>query len=161
MSGEQPLLSERARIERRIAPERRERMRRINTIHFVGIGGSGMSGIADVLLNLGYHVQGSDTRASKVTQWLTGLGAHISIGHAAANIAGADVVVVSGAVARENPEVMAAVSARIPAGAARRDAGRADALPLLDRGRRHPRQDHDHQPRRERARGRRRGSDLS
>ena len=114
MSGEPRMLTERARIERRIAPERRERMRRINTIHFVGIGGSGMSGIAAVLLNLGYHVQGSDARASTVTQWLAGLGARISIGHAAANVAGADVVVVSGAVPRDNPEVVAALSARIP-----------------------------------------------
>ncbi|HLQ09658.1 MAG TPA: UDP-N-acetylmuramate--L-alanine ligase [Steroidobacteraceae bacterium] len=89
-------------------------MRRINTIHFVGIGGSGMSGIAEVLLNLGYRVQGSDLRASTVTQWLVGLGARVSIGHAAANIAGADVVVASGAVPRDNPEVRAAVAARIP-----------------------------------------------
>jgi UDP-N-acetylmuramate--alanine ligase len=114
MSGEPQLLSERARIERRIAPERRERMRRINTIHFVGIGGSGMSGIAAVLLNLGYQVQGSDTRASTVTQWLAGLGARITIGHAADHVTGADVIVVSGAVARENPEVLAALNARIP-----------------------------------------------
>ncbi|HXO14841.1 MAG TPA: UDP-N-acetylmuramate--L-alanine ligase [Steroidobacteraceae bacterium] len=89
-------------------------MRRINTIHFVGIGGSGMSGIAEVLLNLGYTVQGSDLRASTVTQWLAGLGARVTIGHAAANIAGADVVVASGAVPRDNPEVRAALQARIP-----------------------------------------------
>jgi UDP-N-acetylmuramate--alanine ligase len=101
-------------LERRASPERRDRMRRINTIHFVGIGGSGMSGIAEVLLNLGYAVQGSDVRTSAVTQWLTGLGARVSVGHAAANIAGADVVVVSGAVARDNPEVEAALNARIP-----------------------------------------------
>src|SRR5579862_5396675 len=114
MSQERRTTLERPSIERRTRPDRRDRMRRINTVHFVGIGGSGMSGIAEVLLNLGYHVQGSDTRASKITQWLTGLGAHISIGHAAANIAGADVVVVSGAVARENPELEAASQARIP-----------------------------------------------
>ena len=101
-------------LERRANPERRDRMRRINTIHFVGIGGSGMSGIAEVLLNLGYAVQGSDVRTSAVTQWLTGLGARVTIGHAATNIAGADVVVASGAVARDNPEVEAALSARIP-----------------------------------------------
>jgi len=100
--------------ERRARPERRDRMRRINTIHFVGIGGSGMSGIAAVLLNLGYRVQGSDARESAVTQWLAGLGARISIGHAAANVAGADVVVVSGAVARDNAEIAAALAARIP-----------------------------------------------
>src|SRR6059058_1922148 len=84
---------ERPSVERRAAPDRRDRMRRINTIHFVGIGGSGMSGIAEVLINLGYAVQGSDLKTSTVTQWLAGLGARVSIGHAAGNIAGADVVV--------------------------------------------------------------------
>src|SRR5579864_7733349 len=102
------------RVERRAAPERRDRMRRINVIHFVGVGGSGMSGIAAVLLNLGYTVQGSDQRESAVTEWLRGLGARIAIGHAAANIAGADVVVVSGAVPRDNAEVAAAIAGRIP-----------------------------------------------
>jgi UDP-N-acetylmuramate--alanine ligase len=114
MTRERRTLPERPQIERRVQPERRDRMRRINTIHFVGIGGSGMSGIAEVLLNLGYAVSGSDLRASSVTQWLTGLGARIVFGHAAANIEGADVVVVSGAVARENPEVQAALAARVP-----------------------------------------------
>jgi UDP-N-acetylmuramate--alanine ligase len=103
-----------AAVERRVVPERRERMRRINTVHFVGIGGSGMSGIAEVLINLGYSVQGSDARSSAATQRLSGLGARIAIGHAAANIAGADVVVVSGAVPRDNPEVAAALAQRIP-----------------------------------------------
>jgi len=114
MSRERRGQPQRVQIERRAQPERRDRMRRINTIHFVGIGGSGMSGIAEVLLNLGYAVQGSDLRASAVTQWLTGLGARIAFGHAAAHIEGADVVVVSGAVARENPEVQAALAARVP-----------------------------------------------
>jgi UDP-N-acetylmuramate--alanine ligase len=114
MSGVRRTLPERAGVERRATPERRDRMRRINTIHFVGIGGSGMSGIAEVLLNLGYTVQGSDLRASAVTQWLAGLGARVTIGHAAANIAGADVVVASGAVPGDNPEVRAAQQARIP-----------------------------------------------
>ena len=114
MSGERRTLPERVSVERRVTPDRRDRMRRINTIHFVGIGGSGMSGIAEVLLNLGYTVQGSDLRASPVTQWLAGLGARVTIGHAAANIAGADVVVASGAVPRDNPEVRAAQQARIP-----------------------------------------------
>jgi len=98
----------------RRATDRRERMRRINTIHFVGIGGSGMCGIAEVLLNLGYSVQGSDVKASSVTRWLTSLGVRVTLGHAAANIAGADVVVVSGAIARGNPEVDAAIEQRIP-----------------------------------------------
>src|SRR5437762_2080466 len=114
MSSERRTLPERVSVERRVTPDRRDRMRRINTIHFVGIGGSGMSGIAEVLLNLGYRVQGSDLRASAVTQWLAGVGAGVSIGHAAGNIAGADVVVASGAVARDNPEVRAALAARIP-----------------------------------------------
>jgi len=114
MSAERRILPERPRQERRATPERRDRMRRINTIHFVGIGGSGMSGIAEVLLNLGYTVQGSDARASGVTQWLTSLGARVHIGHAAGNIRGADVVVVSGAVPRDNAEVAAALAARIP-----------------------------------------------
>ncbi len=114
MSGERRTLPERVSVERRVTPDRRDRMRRINTIHFVGIGGSGMSGIAEVLLNLGYRVQGSDLRAGAVTQWLAGLGARVTIGHAAANIAGADVVVASGAVPRDNPEVRAALQARIP-----------------------------------------------
>src|ERR1700732_914523 len=114
MSGEQGTLRQRPREERRAQPERRDRMRRINTIHFVGVGGTGMSGIAAVLLNLGYTVQGSDLRASAVTEWLASLGARVSIGHAAANIAGADVVVVSGAVPRDNPEIAAALERRIP-----------------------------------------------
>ena len=105
---------ERPAVERRVRPDRRDRMRRINTIHFVGIGGSGMSGIAEVLLSLGYAVQGSDTRASAVTQRLGTLGARILIGHAADNIAGADVVVASSAVPRANPEIAAALAQRIP-----------------------------------------------
>jgi len=114
MMRERRTLPERVPVERRRVPERRDRMRRINTIHFVGIGGSGMSGIAEVLLNLGYRVQGSDVRASAITQWLTGLGARVFIGHSAAHVAGADVVVASGAVAPDNPEVQAALAARIP-----------------------------------------------
>ena len=65
-----------------------DRMRRINTIHFVGIGGSGMGGIAEVLLNLGYEVQGSDLKPNNVTERLARLGAHVLFGHAAANIDG-------------------------------------------------------------------------
>ncbi|HEY1899172.1 MAG TPA: UDP-N-acetylmuramate--L-alanine ligase [Steroidobacteraceae bacterium] len=91
-----------------------DRMRRIHTIHLVGIGGSGMSGIAEVLINLGYRVQGSDLKANALTQRLTQLGASIAIGHAAVNIEGADVVVTSSAVPAQNPEVLAALAARIP-----------------------------------------------
>src|SRR6202022_3717857 len=85
---------ERPSVERRATPDRRDRMRRINTIHFVGIGGSGMGGIAEVLINLGYAVQGSDLKGNAVTNHLAGIGARISFGHDAAYVAGADVVVV-------------------------------------------------------------------
>jgi UDP-N-acetylmuramate--alanine ligase len=105
---------ERPSVERRATPDRRDRMRRINTIHFVGIGGSGMGGIAEVLINLGYAVQGSDLKDNAVTRHLAKIGAKISIGHVAANISGADVVVVSSAVARGNPEIDAALEQRIP-----------------------------------------------
>jgi UDP-N-acetylmuramate--alanine ligase len=105
---------ERPSVERRATPDRRDRMRRINTIHFVGIGGSGMGGIAEVLINLGYAVQGSDLKPNAVTTHLAKIGAKIAMGHDAANIAGADVVVVSGAIPRGNPEVDAAVQLRIP-----------------------------------------------
>ncbi len=91
-----------------------DRMRRIHRIHFVGIGGSGMGGIAEVLLNLGYEVQGSDLRANAVTRRLERLGARIFVGHAEANLGQADVVVVSSAVDRANPEVAAALRARVP-----------------------------------------------
>ncbi|GAC1301543.1 MAG: UDP-N-acetylmuramate--L-alanine ligase [Steroidobacteraceae bacterium] len=91
-----------------------DRMRRIHIIHLVGIGGSGMGGIAEVLLNLGYDVQGSDLRANGVTERLARLGAKIFIGHAAAHLGQADVVVVSTAVSRTNPEIAAAVARRIP-----------------------------------------------
>ncbi len=83
-------------------------------IHFVGIGGIGMSGIAEVLLNLGYHVSGSDARLSSITERLTKLGASIFEGHAASNIAGAQVVVTSTAVRADNPEVVEAARKQIP-----------------------------------------------
>jgi UDP-N-acetylmuramate--alanine ligase len=86
----------------------------VRHIHFVGIGGSGMSGIAEVLLNLGYRVSGSDAAVNSATRRLAGLGAHVVQGHARENIAGADAVVVSTAVRGDNPEVMAARAARIP-----------------------------------------------
>jgi UDP-N-acetylmuramate--alanine ligase len=91
-----------------------DRMRRIQHIHFVGIGGSGMSGIAEVLLNLGYAVQGSDLKANAVTERLARLGATVFIGHAAAHLGSADCVVVSTAVGASNPEIAAALAKRIP-----------------------------------------------
>jgi UDP-N-acetylmuramate--alanine ligase len=83
-------------------------------IHFVGIGGIGMSGIAELLLNLGYTVSGSDLKSSDITDRLRSLGGVIHEGHAAERILGADVVVVSSAVRPENPEVQAAQRASIP-----------------------------------------------
>jgi UDP-N-acetylmuramate--alanine ligase len=68
-------------------------MRRIKTIHFVGIGGAGMCGIAEVLLNQGYRITGSDIKATSVTERLEGMGARVFIGHQASNIESADVVV--------------------------------------------------------------------
>jgi UDP-N-acetylmuramate--alanine ligase len=91
-----------------------QRMRRIDTIHFVGIGGSGMGGIAEVLLNLGYKVQGSDLKPNAVTARLADMGAKIFLGHRAENALGADVIVVSTAVASDNPEVVAAKAQRVP-----------------------------------------------
>src|SRR5579864_5639809 len=87
---------------------------KIQRIHFVGIGGIGMSGIAEVLLNLGYKVSGSDMKSSPVTQRLAGLGAAIFEGHRSENIAGAEVVVTSSAISQENPEVTAAHNLHIP-----------------------------------------------
>src|SRR5579859_7146202 len=87
---------------------------KIQRIHFVGIGGIGMSGIAEVLLNLGYKVSGSDLKNSAVTQRLASLGAAIFEGHRAENIAGAEVVVTSSAIATENPEVTEAHKLHIP-----------------------------------------------
>jgi UDP-N-acetylmuramate--alanine ligase len=92
----------------------KDRMRRINTIHFVGIGGSGMSGIAEVLLNLGYTVQGSDLRRGDAAVRLEQLGVRVMIGHHAENVANADVVVVSSAIDAGNPEVAAALASRVP-----------------------------------------------
>jgi UDP-N-acetylmuramate--alanine ligase len=87
---------------------------RIQHVHFVGIGGAGMSGIAEVLLNLGYTVSGSDLQESTVTRRLVALGARISIGHAAGNVVGAGAIVTSSAVTGDNPEVIAARAGGVP-----------------------------------------------
>src|SRR5499427_9318132 len=87
---------------------------KIQCIHFVGIGGIGMSGIAEVLLNLGYKISGSDLKPSAVTQRLAWLGAAIHEGHAASNVTGSDVVVTSSAVSVDNPEVAEARRLHIP-----------------------------------------------
>ncbi|WP_297505499.1 UDP-N-acetylmuramate--L-alanine ligase, partial [Ferrovum sp.] len=87
---------------------------RIQHVHFVGIGGAGMSGIAEVLLNLGYEVTGSDALQNPATRRLAGLGARVWLGHEAGHIEGADVVVTSTAVLPDNPELKAARAAQIP-----------------------------------------------
>jgi UDP-N-acetylmuramate--alanine ligase len=87
---------------------------KVKHIHFVGIGGSGMSGIAEVLLNLNYKISGSDTSDNAATRRLAELGANVMKGHAAENIAGADCVVTSTAVKGDNPEVIAARAKRVP-----------------------------------------------
>jgi UDP-N-acetylmuramate--alanine ligase len=87
---------------------------KIQHVHFVGIGGIGMSGIAEVLLNLGYKVSGSDLKSSPATQRLASLGATTFEGHSAENMRGAEVVVTSSALARDNPEVMEACKLHVP-----------------------------------------------
>ncbi|WP_285163495.1 UDP-N-acetylmuramate--L-alanine ligase [Shewanella goraebulensis] len=89
-------------------------MRRIKKIHFVGIGGAGMGGIAEVLVNEGYQISGSDIAVNSVTERLENLGAKIIIGHQAESVADVDVVVVSTAIDKENPEIIAAKKRRIP-----------------------------------------------
>ena len=88
--------------------------RRVRRIHFVGIGGAGMSGIAEVLANQGYQVSGSDLAESPVTRRLASLGVRVDTGHSAANVEGTDVVVVSTAVRPDNPEVAAARARGVP-----------------------------------------------
>jgi UDP-N-acetylmuramate--alanine ligase len=98
-------------LQRRHAPNSMGRMRRI---HFVGIGGAGMSGIAEVMINLGYEVSGSDQRESNVTRRLADLGARIHQGHSGEQVESVDAVVISSAVKESNPEVAAARESRIP-----------------------------------------------
>lgn len=87
---------------------------KVKHLHFVGIGGSGMSGIAEVLLNLGYVISGSDLSSNLASQRLAALGAKVTLGHDANNIQGADAVVISTAVKEDNPEVIAAREKHIP-----------------------------------------------
>jgi len=100
---------------------------KIKRIHFIGIGGAGMSGIAEVLLNMGYRVSGSDLAAGDATSRLADLGAVIRTGHAPANVRGADCVVYSSAIRRDNPELVEAAALKIPA------IGRAEMLAELMR----------------------------
>jgi UDP-N-acetylmuramate--alanine ligase len=89
-------------------------MGRMRRLHFIGVGGAGMSGIAELMANLGYEVQGSDRRESAVTDRLRRLGVEVFIGHDAANVADVDAVVISTAIDPANPEIIAARDARIP-----------------------------------------------
>ncbi|WP_296403957.1 UDP-N-acetylmuramate--L-alanine ligase [Psychrobacter sp.] len=89
-------------------------MRRIKCIHFIGVGGAGMCGIAEVMKNQGYGVSGSDIKESAVTKRLQSLGIEVFIGHDSKNIANADVIVVSSAIDRNNPEIQAALKAQLP-----------------------------------------------
>ena len=91
-----------------------ELMRRIRHLHFVGIGGAGMGGIAEVFINLGYRVSGTDLKANAITRRLAGLGVRVILGHRAENVTDADVVVMSSAVTGDNVEVAAARAQRIP-----------------------------------------------
>ena len=87
---------------------------KLGAIHFVGIGGIGMSGIAEVLLNHGYDVQGSDLKPSKITERLEALGARVHFGQRAENLDGAEVVVISSAIKPGNPELDSALTKGLP-----------------------------------------------
>ena len=87
---------------------------KVKRIHFVGIGGSGMSGIAEVLVNLGYEITGSDLTSNSSTRHLAALGARVMLGHAPEDLENADAVVVSTAIRDDNPEVLAARKKNIP-----------------------------------------------
>ncbi len=97
-----------------VAPIKIPEMRRVKRIHFVGIGGAGMGGIAEVLLNEGYSISGSDLNENQVVKRLRALGAEIFIGHHSDNIIGASVIVVSTAIDTGNPEIIAAAELRLP-----------------------------------------------
>ena len=90
---------------------------KVKRIHFVGIGGAGMSGIAEVLVNQGFEISGSDLSSNAATERLSGLGVRVISGHAAENVACADAVVVSTAVQADNPEIIAARERRSSAAA--------------------------------------------
>src|SRR5216117_3892646 len=95
-------------------PQSTSVFKRIKHVHFVGVGGIGMSGIAEVLLNLGYQVSGSDLRSTPFTESMARRGATIFQQHAAENVGNAHVVVTSSAVRRDNPEILEAERRKIP-----------------------------------------------
>jgi len=101
-------------VMRNVVQQEKIAMRRVERIHFVGIGGAGMGGIAEVLLNEGYKISGSDLGPNPVVERLSHLGADIAFGHDAKHIDGASVVVVSSAIKTDNPEIAAAIERRIP-----------------------------------------------
>lgn len=125
---------------RSIVPE----MRRVRHIHFVGIGGAGMGGIAEVLANEGYQISGSDLAPNPVTQQLTQLGATIYFNHRPENVRDASVVVVSSAISADNPEIVARPRSAYSGYSPRRDAGGADAFSPRHCHCRHARKDHNH-----------------
>ncbi|HBZ01506.1 MAG TPA: UDP-N-acetylmuramate--L-alanine ligase, partial [candidate division Zixibacteria bacterium] len=90
------------------------KFKRIKSLHLVGIGGTGMCGIAEVLYNTGYKVSGSDLKQTETTEHLESLGIEIKYGHEGANVHGSDVIVISSAVGDDNPEVIAARAEKIP-----------------------------------------------
>ena len=149
-------------VEARGGRRMNDRMGRMRTIHFVGIGGAGMGGIAEVLLNLGYAVRGlGPASRPPSTERLRLLGARGARGSRGRESRRRPTSSSSRARWRaDNPEVLGGARAPHSGRAARRDAGRADALPLRHRHRGHARQDDDDEPDRERARGRRRGSHV-
>jgi UDP-N-acetylmuramate--alanine ligase len=115
---------------------------KIRHVHFVGIGGAGMSGIAEVMLNLGFEVSGSDISESAATLRLKNQGAQIYIGHDQSNVTGAHAVVTSTAVRQDNPEVAAARAKRIPVVAQGNDVSGVDAIEAGHRNCWNARQDH-------------------
>ena len=120
----------------------------IGLIHFVGIGGIGMSGIAEVMHNLNYRVQGSDIAENASVQWLRDKGISVVLGHDASNVDDAAVVVVSSAVKPDNPEIVAARERLVPVVRRAEMLARAHEAEVVDRSRRHPRQDDHDIPRR-------------
>ena len=116
--------------------------RNFKRIHLVGIGGIGMSGIAEVLLTLGYSVSGSDSKSSPITERLMNMGAEIFEGHRAEHVRGAHVVVVSSAIRNDNPEIVEAHHLKIPVIPRAEMLGELMRLKYWNRHRRGARQDH-------------------
>jgi hypothetical protein len=132
---------------------------RVRHVHFIGVGGIGMSGLAEILRTLEFDVSGSDLREGENTRALVRLGVRVDVGHRAENVKGADVVVYSSAIDHQNPEIQMARDPRHSGDQPRRDARRAHAREVRHRDRRLPRKDHDDLARRDRAPRRRLRSD--